>query len=108
MRCVIERNSVSVEVDAYNNPVKPEFKVHLPAVPCRAWLKVGRTVIDGQKTAVIEDRRVLVPLNTDVTEADRISSITDRLGVLVFTAPMKIEHVGRHKSHLELVVTEIA
>ena len=107
MRCTIERNSVSVLVDDYNNPVPAEFVPLAADVPCRAWVKAGRTIIDGEKSVVIEDRRVLLPLTTDVTEADRISSITDRLGNAIF-GPVRIDHIGTTKDHLELLVTEVA
>jgi hypothetical protein len=106
-RCTIERNTVASLVDDYKNPVPPQFEALYTDVPCRGWLYIGRTADDG-KTVVVEDRRILVPLGTDVTERDHISSITDRLGAELFTGPMRIDHVGVRKDHLVLSVTEVA
>lgn len=99
-RCTIERASAGT--DAWGNPAIPGWAVHLASLPCRAWYASGREVIDGGKSAVIEDRRMIVPRDTDVKEEDRVASVVNRKGEAIFAGPMRIEAVGRRRDHLAL------
>ena len=60
--------------------------------------------MDGDKTIVFDDLRAMVPLTQDVTEADQVLKIEDRLGVTVFPGPMRIESVQRMPTHQELML----
>lgn len=93
--------------DQWGDPIGPSWSPVAGAVPCRAWTNGGREPIADDRVAVVEDRRVSVPLGTDVTEADRLSPITDPTGVEIFDGPMDVEVVLRHTDHLELVVARV-
>lgn len=104
-RCTIERD-MAVTDDAWGQPGTPDWQVHLTDVPCRAWADAGREQTDEQRIAVVVDRRVIVPAGTDVTERDRLASVTER-GSEFFDGPMAIEAVLRRRDHLELVVERV-
>jgi hypothetical protein len=76
-------------------------------IPCRLWYSTGREVIDGTKSAPIEDRRMIVPVDTDVNVADRVAKVTNRRGTLLYDGPMRIESVGRRQDHLELMLEAV-
>lgn len=99
-RCTVERATAGT--DAWGNPAIPAWATHLPALPCRAWYSAGREVTDAGKTAVVEDRRMIVPRDTDVREDDRVAAVTNRKGEMLFPGPMRIESVGRRRDHLDL------
>lgn len=82
---------------------------HAEDVPCRAWTDVRRDSESeqGDKVTVTSDRRLVVPLATDVTEADRIGDVTDTAGNVVFEGPMRVEAVARHRTHIEVLVAEV-
>jgi head-tail adaptor len=77
---------------------------HLTAQPCYGWTEAGREAVSASETVVLEDRRLILALGTDVTEADRVSSVTSR-GSTVFEGPMGIEAVLTYPDHLELILT---
>ena len=104
-RAVIQRDGSS-GVSAWNTPPAPTWKAHL-TVKCFAWSKTGREMIDEDKTVVIEDIRAIMPLGTDVTEKDRILSITDRQSSAIFGGPLGIDAVQRHGSHLEVTLQKL-
>jgi hypothetical protein len=106
-RAVIERD-MAVGEDDWGQSGTPDWRIHLHDLPCAAWFEAGREVIDGAKTAVIEDRKVIVPLDTDVTEKDRVARITDRRGKeTIFEGPARIESVGRRRDHLALMLEAV-
>lgn len=106
-RATIERNSGAAETDAWGDQGEPEWQTHLIDVPCRAWFGTEREVTDGNKTAAVEERRAIMPLGTDVTEADRILSVKDRKGTVLFDGPIRIESVGHRQDHLALVLEAV-
>jgi head-tail adaptor len=101
--CTIQRNVG--EDDAWGNP-SVDWEDHLVDQPCRAWTDAGREAVSATETVVIEDRRLVLALGTDVTEADRISSVIYR-GETVFEGPMGIEAVLTYPDRLELVLTRV-
>lgn len=109
-RATIERDvNAFGEADAYGNPLAPSWQTHLEELPCRAWAAGsvqgggGREIADARKTVVVLDRRMVVPLGTDVTEADRVAEVTER-GTVVLAGPMAIEAVLHRPDHIELVL----
>lgn len=105
-RCTIERRTrVSDGAGGFMETWTP---IGAP-VPCRAWLesrdRSGATVI-GDKVVEVEDRRVIVPIGTNVTDGDRIAQVTHR-GAVLFDGPMPVDSVGRHTDHLELRSREV-
>lgn len=93
--------------DPHGGKGTPDWRPHIDNLPCRTWHQSGREVTDGDKVVVVQDRRMIVPLGTDVTAADRIAVVTDRLGAEVFTGPMRIESVGQREDHLELLLEAV-
>ncbi|MCH8279578.1 MAG: hypothetical protein IIC96_02745 [Chloroflexi bacterium] len=65
-------------------------------------------MIDGEKSAVLGSHKMLIPLGTDITEADRITAIDDRLGASIMANTMRIHSVTHHHNHLELEVEEVS
>ncbi|MEQ9093118.1 MAG: hypothetical protein RLN63_03355 [Miltoncostaeaceae bacterium] len=104
-RCTIQRDAATVE-PAWGQPGAPDWQDHAADVPCRAVTDAGREPVDEGRTATFVTRRVLVPLGTDVTEADRVSAVTER-GQVVMDGPMGIEAVLARSTHLELMVERI-
>lgn len=104
-RCTIERNE-SVG-DAYGNPGSPSWADHLVDMPCRAWDRAARGAVDATTVAVVEDRRMIVPLGTDVLETDRVGDITYR-GAVILKGPMLINALLTYPDRLELVLTRIS
>src|SRR3546814_5932327 len=74
MRAVIERNTES-GTDEYSHPLPPVFATLHAALPCWVWSTSRRTVVDGDKTAIVEDVRALFPRAADVAEGDQVASI---------------------------------
>ena len=105
-RADIERDGASTPTGWNSDPV-PSFAAHLANVKCFAWSTGRREVVDSDKTAVIEDLRCIMPLETDVTERDRVASITDRRGTTLYAGPLRIEAVQRVHTHLELTLDRI-
>lgn len=107
-RCTIERdNSDQAPTDSWGDQPEPDWKPHLENLPCKTWFETGREAIDT-KVEAIETRRMMVPLGTDVTEADRVAFVTDRRGVRrLFEGPANIESVGARADHLELLLQAV-
>jgi hypothetical protein len=105
MRAAVER-AVVVE-DEYGQPGPPAWGAYIAALPCWLYSSAEREVM-GEKTAVIEDLKLLVPKATDITERDRLNGVVDRRGVVISPGVHIIESVQRRKRHLELSVRRIA
>lgn len=104
-RAAIERDSAS-GTDKFKQKVAPIF-APLATVQCWAWSTTRREQIGTEKNAVLEDLRMIVPLNTDITENDRIASIKDRRDRVKFGGPLRIEAVVRRVTHLEVVLDKV-
>jgi len=105
MSAHVQRNSVETAQDAWNSPPVREWADTGDPVPCYAYAMPGAAdavkVADSGKVAVVEQFRVLTPLDADMSVKDRISKITDRRGKTLFDGPLTID-VGRAMpSHLE-------
>jgi hypothetical protein len=105
-QCTIERDT-SVGPDSWGQSGEPNWVRHLINIPCRAWTDAAREPVDDTKTVVMEDRRVIVEIGTDVTERDRVASVTNPAGTVIFEGPINIEGVQRYPDHLELLLERI-
>lgn len=105
-RADIERDA-STGTNDWNTAPSPDFQTHLSGVKCFAWSTSRKELVDDVKTAVFEVLRCIMPLATDVTEADRITAIKDRSGTTVLSGPLRIEAVQRQHTHLELILERI-
>lgn len=99
-------NNTATGTDAYGNPIA-EAWVSLSTLPCRAYTKVRKEVIDGDKTVLVEDLKALFPIKAAVTEKNRIANIKDRLGAVLFAGPLSIRVIQRRGNHMELSLDRI-
>lgn len=101
-RTSIQRDTAAGTIDAGGQSAPPYWQTITSGLPCRAWTNVAREPSDAGKSFVVEDRQVVVPLGTDVTEADQLGDILDRAGMVLFKGPMNILGVLAYPDHLEL------
>lgn len=106
MRAVIERNTATGD-DDFGLPVKPDFTT-LATVPCFAWSKQRRELVDGNKNVLIEDLRALFPLGADVLAGDEIVNITDRRGRVLIAGRIQIETMQHKHDHQEAGLERVA
>lgn len=86
-------------------------------IPCRAFALRTRSVlasgvgtteqITGQRPGVQELKVVLVPIDTDAEEGDRLTNVVDRKGVTLFRGPMLIDSIGDQHDHRRLTTRRI-
>lgn len=103
-RCDVERDSATDS--SWGGPGEPDWESHIRDLPCYVSTSAAREPIDADRTVVVEDLRMLAPVDTDITERDRIGDVTER-GDVVFPGPMGVEAVLRFPTHLELVLERI-
>ena len=101
--CTIQRNSAATDVDGWQDT--PDWQDHATNVPCRFWTGSGREAINRDTVVAVDESRLVLPLDTDVTEADRVGDITDR-GAVVAAGPTSIRAVIRNKDHIELILVK--
>lgn len=85
----------------------PDWQDYLTDVPCRAWTQAGREQVDATTTIVVEDLRLIMLLDTDVTEHDRLGDIRYR-GDTIIPGPFDIHAVLFQRDFLELVLVRIS
>jgi hypothetical protein len=106
MRALVERNQAAGE-DGWGNPVAPDFQP-IATLPCFVWSNASREVVDGDKTAMVEDMRALFALGADIREDDEISSVTDRKGAEIIAGRLRVEGPVQFKhNHQELALRRI-
>lgn len=93
-------NRPSASTDAWNRPGIPSLTSQ-GTVSCRVYRKDGRLVLSDDKTARVDELRVMFPSGTDVRTEDRLSDISDREGTLLYDGPFVIRAPMRHKGHQE-------
>lgn len=106
-RAAVERN-MSVVSDDWGGAGVPDFQQLHACLPCFAWSNSSRELVDGSKTALIEDLRVMFALGADIREGDEISAIEDRQGNTIVAGRLKVEGPVQHKhNHLEAALQRI-
>lgn len=110
-RALVQRDT-GTAVNRYNQRQPDAWTTHLAAMPCFFYTSPSRTQVGEavvvERTAVIEQLRMLVPLDADVTERDRIASVTDREGNAIYTTPLNIRSViQKRRTHRELVLESV-
>ena len=106
-RAAIERNQATGQ-DDWGGDAVPDFQPLHAALPCFAWSKRSRELVDGSKTAMIEDLRIMFALGADVAEGDEITGVTRRDGTEIIAGRLKIEGPVQHKhTHLEAALQRI-
>lgn len=99
MRTTIERDQATA--DPYGSPGPPDWQTLESDVPCYVWAEAARKMISDTQTVTLDHPGAIVPLGTDITEEDRLASITDRRGTQLFPL-FYVDAVMRRKDHLEL------
>ena len=106
-RCTLERDAGHATPDGYGLPGEADWRLLAADVPCFLWSTAERELITAERSEVIEDLRLLLPLATDVTERDRVRDVKDRLGGWIRQGAMGITAVMSKHDHLELVLTGV-
>ena len=107
MRAAVERDQAT-GTDAWNNPVAPDYQP-VGTLHCFIWSNASRELVDGQKTAMIEDVRGLFALGANLAEGDEIASVTDRAGTVLIAGRLKVEGPVQFKhTHLEAALRRIS
>ena len=99
MRALVERDTAS-GTDAHGLPVKPVFAVQA-TLPCFVYSRRRLEVVDGEKSAMVEDLRAIFALGADLIEGDEISDVQDRLGVSTLSGRFQVEAIQRKHTHIE-------
>lgn len=106
-RCTIERDANAGNDDSWGEGnATPDWQPHITDLPCRAWATGGtETVTRTDTIAAIGDVTVIVPLGTDVTEQDRVASVTFR-GDTIQQGPLGIRAINSRRDYLELILVK--
>ncbi|KKN39097.1 hypothetical protein LCGC14_0746930 [marine sediment metagenome] len=109
-RAVLERNSTSTS-NAYGHKEAPSFSTLGDPIPCRIWTRARgdnrREINDTRKFAMEEKLFCSMPVGTDVTELDQVTEIQDRLGVVLYPGPFRIDTLRFRNTHLTLELRKI-
>lgn len=109
-RATIQRDATN-STDPWGGKDAPDWQEHLADLPCHAWVRtgvgMGSEEFRSDKVAVVENRHMIVPLGTDITERDRVLTVTDRQDAEILDGPMRIESIGKRRDHIALVVERI-
>jgi hypothetical protein len=104
-RCTIQRNTAGK--DAYNNTLPPAWNDLTADVPCYVWQGAGKGETQTANIlATLDSWNLMVSAGTDVTEADRISLITDAYGDQWNRSTLNIRGVEQRDTHLLIVAEE--
>lgn len=107
MRALVERN-VAVGKDGWGQSTAPDFQPH-GILACFVWSSASREIVDGDKTAMIEDMRGLFPRGADLAEDDEISAVTDARGAIIIPGRLRVEGPVQFKhNHLEAALKRIS
>jgi head-tail adaptor len=101
-RCTIERRTNTSDGGGGQTQTWAAVETDLP---CRAWLESTGIESVGDRVAEVEDRRLIVPVGTDVQPADRVT-VTVRGEA--FMSVMPVSSVARRTGHLEIVCREVS
>lgn len=97
-RATVERDQ-AVTTDPYGG-TSPDWQTHLTDQRCKQWVATGRTAVSEDRTALVEDWKLAVPLGTDVRVGDRVTSIADGSGRQVTGDILYVDHVADKRVQL--------
>lgn len=108
MRAQVERDQTTA-TDGWGHRGAPDFQPVGDPLPCFVWSNSSREVVDGNKSAAIEDLRGLFALGADLEAGDELASVTDRRGAVQHYGRLKVEGPVQFKhTHLEAALRRIA
>ena len=100
MRALQKRNAQAGR-DTSNLTLPEDLQTVEAALPCYVYSKATGRVVDGDKTATIEQLRALIPLGSDVQAGDVFEPVSNRLGAVIHPGPLIIQGVQYRLTHLE-------
>ena len=107
MRAVVQRNT-AVGTDAWGQPVAATWST-VATLKCFAWSNQSRELVDGDKSAMVEDMRIMVAIGADLREDDELTAITDRSGTVLIPGRLKVDGpVQRKHTHQEAALKRVA
>ncbi len=107
MRAQLMRDEAT-GTDAWNNPVPPVMVPIGAPLACFVWSKASRELVDGTKTAMVEDLSAMFAIDADVRAGDELGDVTDRKGRTVVAGRLRIDGPVQHKhTHLEAALERI-
>ena len=107
-RALVERNVTAATQDTYGNEQAATWVTHISAQPCYYWQPATmRAESQGERNVLVYGHQVVMPLDTDITEADRINGISDRCGRVVSADVFGITGIARKPDHLLLTLEVI-
>ncbi len=111
MRCSIERQfGTSTQVETFRDSFGQTaggWREIAGGVPCHCWAGRNPSLAQSDaRTATKDSPGMILPLDTDVKNTDRIGIVTDKKGIQLFPA-MGIDAVLPRLTHIELRLREI-
>lgn len=97
-RAVVERDAGGAG-DPYGGEAQ-SWQPHLADQPCKAWVETGRTAVTEDRTAVVADWSMAVPVGTDIAVGDRVTSVTARSGDTIIGRTMYVDYVEHKRVQL--------
>lgn len=76
-------------------------------VPCHAWWISSTQAVMAARPELTETRFVLVPKGTDVHPGDRLDTVKDKKGNVLFDGPLIVDSMGERKDHIQLMTRRI-
>lgn len=107
-RCTVWRYTLGAE-DPYGDAEETPAE-HISDLPCYLWNAItaytGETIA-ADRDYVFHEYRMIVPKDTDVTEADYVEGVSDRRGTTINGNHMNIKAVIPRPDHLMLMLQEV-
>ena len=101
-RATVERNSETGS-DAHGNPLVATYAA-LSTLDCRVYNDTKANVIDGDKSTTIEVIKIAWRLTDDLIEGDRITGVTDRNSVSIYSANFIVKEKKFKYDHYEAIL----
>lgn len=106
MRCTIQYDATSTE-NSWNNPDAANWQTFLSDVACWFWVTHKKTALDENRSALVEDARMLIPNGQGINEEHRVTNIVNRLGTVLYAGTYEIQAVEKMPAHSELVLKKV-
>ncbi len=110
MRLEIWRTEAGELIEGLYEPTADFGDVpHSAAVPCYAYSRMGVGTGEGERaerTFVMSDWSIHVPLGTDVTEQDQLRNITLH-GTVIVAGPLNIVFIANSATHRRIAANEV-
>lgn len=107
-RVEVQRLSGEGGSDEDGYPLPPSWQVLHAALPCYAWSVLRREQATPTTTIVVNDIRLIVPKDADITEGDRLANIVDRLGEPYLPDILDVDAVVPRQTHREVLVRAVS